>query len=143
MRRATRMVMRRVMGACDEAGAEAGAEAGGEAGGDAGGGGSEQINGVNFVGRLLQDTPARELKSMADEMKQGLDNAVICLVATDSGKASIVVAVTDDLVATKSAVDLVRVGSAALGGGGGGGGGGESCTLSAFVSFNLLLNFST
>ena len=91
------------------------------AGGDAGGGGSEQINGVNFVGRLLQDTPARELKSMADEMKQGLENAVICLVATDSGKASIVVAVTDDLVAAKNAVDLVRVGSAALGGGGGGG----------------------
>ncbi|MBT6416644.1 alanine--tRNA ligase [Candidatus Puniceispirillum sp.] len=91
------------------------------AGGEAGGGGSEQINGINFVGRLLEDTPARELKSMADEMKQGLDNAVICLVATDSGKASIVVAVTDDLVATKSAVDLVRVGSAALGGGGGGG----------------------
>jgi alanyl-tRNA synthetase len=89
--------------------------------GEAGGGGSEQINGINFVGRLLEDTPARELKSMADEMKQGLDNAVICLVATDSGKASIVVAVTDDLVATKSAVDLVRVGSAALGGGGGGG----------------------
>jgi alanyl-tRNA synthetase len=91
------------------------------AGGDAGGGGSEQINGVNFVGRLLQDTPARELKSMADEMKQGLENAVICLVATDSGKASIVVAVTDDLVAAKNAVDLVRFGSAALGGGGGGG----------------------
>ncbi len=91
------------------------------AGGDAGGGGSEQINGVNFVGRLLQDTPARELKSMADEMKQGLENAVICLVATDSGKASIVVAVTDDLVAAKNAVDLVRVGSVALGGGGGGG----------------------
>ena len=87
----------------------------------AGGGGSEQINGVNFVGRLMEETPARELKSMADEMKQGLENAVICLVATDSGKASIVVAVTDDLVATKNAVDLVRIGSAALGGGGGGG----------------------
>ena len=91
------------------------------AGGDAGGSGAEQINGINFVGRLMEDTPARELKSMADEMKQGLENAVICLVATDSGKASIVVAVTDDLVAAKSAVDLVRVGSAALGGGGGGG----------------------
>ena len=91
------------------------------AGGDAGGAGSEQINGVNFVGRLMEDTPARELKSMADEMKQGLENAVICLVATDSGKASIVVAVTDDLVDAKNAVDLVRVGSAALGGGGGGG----------------------
>ena len=91
----------------------------------AAGGGSaaagEVVNGVNFVGRLLEDTPARELKSMADEIKSTLKNAVICLVATDAGKASVVVAVTDDLTKTRNAVDLVRLGSAALGGGGGGG----------------------
>jgi alanyl-tRNA synthetase len=91
----------------------------------AAGGGSaaagEVVNGVNFVGRLLEDTPARELKSMADEIKSTLKNAVICLVGTDAGKASVVVAVTDDLTKTKNAVDLVRLGSAALGGGGGGG----------------------
>ena len=91
------------------------------AGGGAGGGAGELINGVNFVGRLLEDTPARELKSMADELKAGLEKAVICLVATDDGKASIVVAVTPDLVDSRNAVDLVRLGSAALGGGGGGG----------------------
>jgi alanyl-tRNA synthetase len=79
------------------------------------------INGVQFVGRLLEDTPARELKSMADEIKSSLKKAVICLVATEAGKASVVVAVTDDLTDTKSAVDLVRLGSAALGGSGGGG----------------------
>ena len=91
------------------------------AAGGAGGDAPTVINGVNFVGRLLEDTPARELKSMADEIKTNLSNAVICLVATENGKASIVVAVTSDLVETRSAVDLVRVGSAALGGGGGGG----------------------
>ena len=79
------------------------------------------INGVNFVGRLLEDTPARELKSMADDIKSSMQNAVICLVATEAGKASVVVAVTDDLTDAKSAVDLVRLGSAALGGSGGGG----------------------
>jgi len=42
-------------------------------------------------------------------------------VATDAGKASIVVAVTADLAGRKNAVDLVKIGSAALGGGGGGG----------------------
>ena len=90
----------------------------------AGGGSGEApsvINGVNFVGRLLEDTPARELKSMADEIKANMQNAVICLVATDGGKASIVVAVTSDLVESRNAVDLVKLGSAALGGGGGGG----------------------
>ena len=81
----------------------------------------ESVNGVNFVGRLLEDTPARELKSMADEVKSSLSNAVVCLVATDGGKASIVVAVTADLADSHNAVDLVKVGSAALGGGGGGG----------------------
>ena len=90
----------------------------------AGGGAGEaptMVNGVNFVGRLLEDTPARELKSMADEIKANLSNAVICLVATDGGKASIVVAVTEDLTDSRNAVDLVRIGSGALGGGGGGG----------------------
>ena len=91
------------------------------AGGGTSSSGAETVNGVNFVGRLLEDTPARELKSMADELKSGMEKAVICLVATDSGKASIVVAVTADLLDSHNAVDLVRVGSAALGGGGGGG----------------------
>ncbi|MDA8649406.1 alanine--tRNA ligase [Alphaproteobacteria bacterium] len=91
------------------------------ASGGGGGNGSNVVNGINFVGRLLEDTPARELKSMADEIKSSVENAVICLVATDAGKASIVVAVTADLAGQKSAVDLVKIGSAALGGGGGGG----------------------
>jgi alanyl-tRNA synthetase len=91
------------------------------AAGGGGSNGSDVVNGINFVGRLLEDTPARELKSMADEIKSSVDNAVICLVATDSGKASIVVALTADLAGKKNAVDLVKIGSAALGGGGGGG----------------------
>ena len=91
------------------------------AAGGAGGDAPSVINGMNFVGRLLEDTPARELKSMADEIKTNLSNTVICLVATENGKASIVVAVTPDIAESRSAVDLVRVGSAALGGGGGGG----------------------
>jgi alanyl-tRNA synthetase len=91
------------------------------AGGGGAGDGPAVVNGINFVGRLLEDTPARELKSMADEIKMSLTNGVICLVATDNGKASIVVAVTADLAGQQNAVDLVKAGSAALGGGGGGG----------------------
>ena len=91
------------------------------AAGGSGGDAPTVVNGVNFVGRLLEDTPARELKSMADEIKANMQNAVICLVATDGGKASIVVAVTADLADSRNAVDLVKLGSAALGGGGGGG----------------------
>ena len=46
---------------------------------------------------------------------------MIALVATEDGKASIVVAVTEDIAKTVSAVDLVKIGVAELGGKGGGG----------------------
>ena len=46
---------------------------------------------------------------------------VVFVGGSDDGKASVVVAVTDDLTQRFSAVDLVRVASAALGGQGGGG----------------------
>ena len=48
-------------------------------------------------------------------------SGITAVVSVDDGKASIVVGVTDDLVDRVSAVDLVRVGSSALGGKGGGG----------------------
>jgi alanyl-tRNA synthetase len=46
---------------------------------------------------------------------------VVAFVAVADGKASLVVGVTDDLTSRISAVDLVRLGSEALGGKGGGG----------------------
>lgn len=58
---------------------------------------------------------------MADDLKQQIGSGVVVLIATDEGKASIVVGVTDDLTARINAVDLVKIGAAALGGQGGGG----------------------
>jgi len=46
---------------------------------------------------------------------------VVALVAREEGKASIVVGVTPDLTQRFDAVELVRLGAAALGGKGGGG----------------------
>jgi alanyl-tRNA synthetase len=53
--------------------------------------------------------------------KSKSDQGVIALIATSEGKASLVVAVTDDLTSRISAVDLAKVGAIALGGSGGGG----------------------
>ena len=91
-----------------------------------GGGGSarpeaEEVGGVKFVGRVLDGMPPKELKGMADELKKQLGSGVAVVISGNEGKASIVVGVTEDLVGRLSAVDLVRVGSAALGGQGGGG----------------------
>ncbi len=90
-------------------------------GGAAAGGGAEQVGAFKFAGRKLDNTPARELKATADELKKQIGSGVIALIATEDGKASIVVAVTEDLSAKVSAVDLVKLGVAELGGKGGGG----------------------
>ena len=64
----------------------------------------------------------KDLKSLADEAKQSVSSGVVAIAAaSENGKASIVVAVTADLLSRFNAVDLVRLGSAALGGKGGGG----------------------
>jgi alanyl-tRNA synthetase len=92
-------------------------------GGGARSGGDEakSINGVKYIGRTLADVPARDLKPLADELKKKVGSGVVAVISSAEGKASIVVGVTDDLTKRISAVDLVRIGSAALGGQGGGG----------------------
>ncbi len=80
------------------------------------------INGVKFLGKPVSGVDPKDLKGLADEAKASLGFGVVALIGvSDDGKASAVVAVTEDLVGRFSAVDLVRVASAALGGKGGGG----------------------
>lgn len=81
----------------------------------------KDIGGTKFVGKVLDGFPPKDLKPMADDLKKQIGSGVVALVATNDGKASIVVGVTDDLTGKISAVDLVRIGSEALGGKGGGG----------------------
>jgi alanyl-tRNA synthetase len=82
---------------------------------------AKEIGGVKFAGRAVDNVPAKELKSLADDMKKQIGSGVVALVASAEGKASLVVGVTDDLTPRFNAVDLVRIGAAALGGKGGGG----------------------
>jgi alanyl-tRNA synthetase len=81
----------------------------------------KDVGGVKFLAKVLPDFPAKDLKPMADDFTKKIGSGVVVLIATEEGKASIVVAVTKDLTAKISAVELVKVGSAALGGAGGGG----------------------
>ncbi|MDH3232513.1 MAG: alanine--tRNA ligase [Alphaproteobacteria bacterium] len=92
----------------------------GGGGGDAGPA-VKELNGVNFAARSLQDVPAKELKSLADDLKRKLGSGVVALATAVEGKASLVVGVTEDLSDRLNAVDLVRIGAEALGGKGGGG----------------------
>lgn len=81
----------------------------------------EEVNGVKFVAKALENIQAKELKAFVDEIKQNIGSGIIALASNNDGKASIVVGVTNDLTEKYSAVDLVRIGSAAVGGQGGGG----------------------
>ncbi|MEZ0496566.1 alanine--tRNA ligase [Sphingomonas sp. IW22] len=90
-------------------------------GGAAQASGPERVNGVAFVGRVLDGLEAKALRGAVDEEKARIGSGVVALVAVNDGRASVAVGVTDDLKDSKSAVDLVKVAVAALGGQGGGG----------------------
>ncbi|WP_029014513.1 alanine--tRNA ligase [Niveispirillum irakense] len=92
-------------------------------GGGGGGAASEvkQINGLGFIGRVVADLPAKDLKPFADELKKQVGTGVVVAIAVADGKASVVVGVTEDALSKASAVDLVRVAAGAMGGKGGGG----------------------
>lgn len=82
---------------------------------------AKDIGGIKFLSKVLPGFPAKDLKPMADDMTKKLGSGVVALIATEEGKASIVVAVTKDLTDRISAVDLVKIAAEALGGSGGGG----------------------
>ncbi|WP_163271375.1 alanine--tRNA ligase [Chelativorans alearense] len=87
-----------------------------------GAGDRQDVGGVGFMGRVVDGISPKDLKPLADEGKRSLGSGVVVFVGTsEEGKASVVVGVTDDLTDRFSAIDLVRVASAAIGGKGGGG----------------------
>ncbi|MGV0876523.1 alanine--tRNA ligase [Martelella sp. FLE1502] len=83
---------------------------------------AEKIGDINLIAKVLSGVAAKDLKGMADIAKTNRDHtAVVFIAVADDGKASVVVSLTEDLTQRFSAVDLVRVASAAVGGKGGGG----------------------
>ena len=82
---------------------------------------SEKIGDTTFIGRIVEDTPAKELKPLADQLRLNATKTVICLAAIQNDKISIVVALTPDCEGEHDAVGLVRIAADAIGGTGGGG----------------------
>jgi len=79
------------------------------------------VNGTSFIGKILPDTPAKELKPLVDEFKKKIGSGVIALIASFEEKVSVVVGVTSDLTDKYNAVDFVRLAAGIVGGKGGGG----------------------
>ena len=89
-------------------------------GGSGGGASAEEINGVKFMGRVLDGVSGKDLRSMINEQVQAIGSGIVAFVATDDGKVAVAVGVTDDLTGTYSAVTLVNAGAEKVGGRGGG-----------------------
>ncbi len=61
----------------------------------------QNINGVNFLGRVVEVSSADLLKKLGFDLKQQVSDHVIVLAANTGGKASVVVAIDEKLVASK------------------------------------------
>ncbi len=90
--------------------------------GPSGGAEAETVNGVQFMGRVLRGVATQDLKGLATESLKKLGSGIVALVAvSEDDKGACVVAVSADLTAKFNSVELVKLGSFALGGKGGGG----------------------
>ncbi len=90
-------------------------------GGGAAPAGPELVGGVNFVGQVIEGLDPKGLRGAVDDVKARIDSGIAMIVAVNDGRASVAVGVSQDLVTTHNAVDLLRVAVASLGGQGGGG----------------------
>ena len=80
------------------------------------------IGAVKLLARTVQGLNPKDLRGLIDDGKKQIGSGIVAVVGiTQDGKAGLAVGVTDDLVKSWSAVDLVKIGAEALGGKGGGG----------------------
>jgi alanyl-tRNA synthetase len=93
----------------------------GGGGGSAQDQGPEQVGGHGFIGQVIDGLDPKGLRGLVDDAKKRVGSGVVALVAVNDGRATVAVGVTEDLIASRNAIDLVRKAVEAVGGQGGGG----------------------
>lgn len=83
----------------------------------------EQINGLSFLGEVVEVTSADHLKKLAADLKSDIKNSVIILAGKIDGKAAVAVALHEDVISSQifDAVSIIKKHIAPLIRGGGGG----------------------
>jgi alanyl-tRNA synthetase len=96
---------------------------GGQAAGNgAAGAAIKTVGKVKLLARSVEGLNPKDLRGLVDDGKKQVGSGIVAIVGvTEDGKAGLAVGVTEDLVATWDARELVKAGSEALGGKGGGG----------------------
>jgi alanyl-tRNA synthetase len=82
---------------------------------------AEVINGVNFIGRVLDGVDGKGLRPLIEDLRKQIGSGVVAVIGVSDGKAAIAIAVSADLVGAISAAELIRAAVPAMGGQGGGG----------------------
>jgi alanyl-tRNA synthetase len=83
-------------------------------------GDAEQVAGIRVFSQRVEQMDPQEMRELADDLRRDLRSGVVVLGRSSGGKASILVAVTDDLKKRLPAGDLVMALGKIIGGGGGG-----------------------
>jgi alanyl-tRNA synthetase len=79
-----------------------------------------EVDGVMVQARRVPEMSPGELRNLADTLRQKLGSGIVVLGMESGGKATLLVAVTDDLTGRVKAGDVVRPLAAVVGGRGGG-----------------------
>ena len=80
----------------------------------------EDLNGISFIGAVLDGVEPKDLRTLAMNTKNKLGSGIVTLISKLEDKASLLVVVSDDMTTRISASDLVNIGATVLGGKGGG-----------------------
>ena len=80
----------------------------------------EKVGDVSFIGTAVQGVDVNDLRDLVDGLKSKLGSAVIVLATSQGDKTMLVAGVTNDLISTYKAGDLIRTAAETLGGKGGG-----------------------
>ena len=81
----------------------------------------EKINDITFVTQIIHGLPPKELRSIFDNFKSNNIKSILACVTINEDKISIIVGLTDDLVNSYDARDLIKLTFEHLGSKGGGG----------------------
>lgn len=82
---------------------------------------AEDINGVTFMGQIINGIEPKALRGLADDQMKAIGTGAVAIVAANETSNTVVVAVSAELHGKITAPDLVRAATAAMGGQGGGG----------------------
>jgi alanyl-tRNA synthetase len=80
----------------------------------------ELVFGVKLLTARVDGLASQEARALADDLRKTLGSGIVVLGRAEEGKASLLVAVTDDVKGRVGAGDLVKELAALIGGGGGG-----------------------